>query len=112
MAIGLSACAQTLDPPASPDSGHFQFGITRKEEVANVLGLPSSRADDTEFEYWNYPAGPVLTRVDAANVSVSGGAVVSTVRTVHVDAKQVTAIVYIFRRDGVLAAIRDLRSGQ
>jgi hypothetical protein len=113
LGLALGACAQTLAPLTQLDKAHFQLGVTRKGEVANVLGLPRSRSEDADYEYWNYAEGPALSSVDVPVVlAVSGPVVTTTMESVPVDEKQETAVVYVFRHDGVLFSVRDVRGAQ
>jgi len=112
LAATIAACAQRLGPLTPVDSVHFQIGVTRKTDVANTLGLPTSRSEDQDYEYWNYSDGPAVSSVQVPVVTSITPTVVVTTDNVAVNEEEETVLVCIFRRDGVLASVRDLRGGR
>ena len=107
-----AACAQRLGPLTPLDSVHFTPGVTRKNEVANALGLPTSRFEDHDYEYWNYPDGPAVSSIDIPVMTRISPTVIVDTQHVDLDEKQQTVLVCIFRRDGVLSSVRDLRGAR
>ena len=113
LAVATAACAQRLGPLSPVGSVHFQVGVTRKTDVANALGLPTSRSQDREYEYWNYSDGPALSSIQIPVVtSVSATTAVVTTESIDANEQEQTVLVYIFRRDGVLERVRDLRAAR
>ena len=112
-ALAAAACAQRLGPLTPIDRVHFQVGVTRKTDVANTLGLPTSRSVDEDYEYWNYPDGPALSSIDIPILTgTSPTTPIVYTETVDVGEQQQTALVCIFKRDGVLSSVRDLRGAR
>lgn len=58
-----SGCASTIGNLSGLDTVAFEVGRTQKNDVANALGLPSSRIADSEREYWGYTDSPALASV-------------------------------------------------
>ena len=112
LALACAACAQRLGPLTPMDRTHFQVGVTRKTEVANTLGLPTSRHLDQGYEYWDYSDGPALSSVDIPIVTGTSTTPVATLEHVEVAQQEATVLVYVFRSDGVLSSVRDLRGAR
>jgi hypothetical protein len=109
LAFAVAACAQGLGPLTPMDRVHFQIGVTRKNEVANTLGLPTSRRVEQGYEYWDYPAGPAVSSIDLPIVTGSPTAPIATTERFEVGEQQATVLVCVFGSDGVLSSVRDLR---
>ena len=112
LTVGLpaTACAQRLGPLTPLDSAHFRPGVTRRNEVANVWGLPTARTEDQAYEYWSYSDGPALASVDMPFVTVvPTGSAIATMQSVQVSEAKKPAIICVFGHDGVLIGVRDLR---
>lgn len=100
----MSGCASTIGNRSNIEEVTFEVGKTSKVEVAEVLGLPSSRATHAQQEFWGYRKGPSLTgliyALPSATNQVTTGSV-SVPERYRANMAE-AAVIYSFDPDGIL----------
>lgn len=70
----LGACAPTIGNRVDLEKVKFEVGVTHKNDVADILGLPNAieKGKGDGLEYWAYNDKPELTGLILPVVSASG----------------------------------------
>lgn len=97
------ACATTIGNKTDLKEVKFVIGQTKKQDVAETLGLPAGiiKKKEEGKEYWYYNKGPVLSGLDLP-VVVAGSMTVAPFPVITNPELKDAAAIYVFDRSDVL----------
>ncbi len=102
------SCATTIGNKADVREVKFINGQTKKQEVAETLGLPAGiiKKKEEGKEYWYYNKGPVLSGL-VLPVPIAGGIATETFPVITNPELKDAAAIFTFDHSGILVnAIR------